>query len=468
MLLCLLQCEFFSRAIPVNGRGRLYVLSQLNCPCTAPALPKMASQTGGGEGSSVTVATGANETNLRKRRSGTPDGRKQRRRDKKKNSSRRSSSPVSVNERRFRRTGDDHFAIEIGSPGGYEKLKVVRKKGAGSRGPNIAMMNVPEDQLVEIATDYCGVNYADVCVRWGLYESAKKFVGWPIVPGFEFSGTVLKVGSATTGLNVGDKVFGVTMFGGYSNSVVVPRAQVFPVPDELKIEEAAAFPCVALTAWYAMFKLYQPHRGQSILVHSAAGGVGSMLVQLGKIAGLKVVGVVGSSHKVQYANDLGCDLVIDKSKEDLWDRAKDFCPAGFDAIFDANGYTTLSGSYSHLCPAGRLIVYGFHSMLPRVGGKLDMCAKFRMIWGWLTTPRFNPLDMTAANKSLLCFNLSFLFNKTEILQEAMDDLLSHVKNGSLIVPKVVSFPMSRVASAHERIESGLTVGKLVLNTKQIV
>ncbi len=365
--------------------------------------------------------------------------------------------------------GQDYYGIEIKRPGGYEELTVVNKPGKGTRGANIKMMNIPEDDLVVVSTDYAGVNYADVCVRWGLYTSAKKFVGWPITPGFEFSGTVMEVGANVVDLNVGDKVFGVTMFGGYSNSIVVPRHQLFPVPDELTLEEAAAFPAVALTAWYAMFKLYLPVKGQTVLVHSAAGGVGSMLVQLGKSAGLRVVGVVGASHKVKYClESLHCDHVIDKSTQDLWKEAKAYSPDGYDAIFDANGYTTLRGSYDHLAAAGRLVVYGFHSMLPRKGGVLGIWEWVRMIYGYLVTPRFNPLDMTAVNKSLLAFNLSFLFDRKNILQEAMGHLMTLVKSNRLRVAQVKSFPMCRVADAHRTIESGLSIGKLVLNTKQIV
>ena len=103
----------------------------------------------------------------------------------------------------------------------------------------------------------------------------------------------------------------------------------------------------------------------------SVGGVGSMLAQLGKISRLRVVGVVGSSHKVNYAKSkLGCDFVIDKSVEDLWHKAEQFSPLGYSAIFDANGYATLRSSYDHLAPGGRLVVYGFHSMLPKSGGLL--------------------------------------------------------------------------------------------------
>jgi len=270
-------------------------------------------------------------------------------------------------------------------------------------------------------------------------------------------------------LKLGDKVFGVTMFGGYSNSVVVPRHQIYHVPDELRLEEAAAFPAVGLTAWYAMFKQYQPRENDTILIHSVAGGVGSMLAQLGKICNLKVVGVVGSSHKVDYAyKELNCDLVIDKSVDDLWVEANKYSPNGYNAIFDANGYQTLSDGYNHLASGGRLVVYGFHSMLPKVGGRLNICAWLKIIYGYLKTPTFNPLDMTNVNRALLCFNLSFMFNRTDVLEEAMGKLIQYVKNGQLKVPKVTIFPMNRVGAAHKHIESGMSVGKLVLNTKQIV
>ena len=188
-----------------------------------------------------------------------------------------------------------------------------------------------------------------------------------------------------------------------------------------------------------------------------------MLAQLAKIAKLRIVGVVGSSHKVSYANDkLKCDLVIDKSVENLWQRAESFSPDGYNAIFDANGYSTLRSGYNHLAPGGRLIVYGFHSMLPKAGGRLDIKAWFNIIWGYLKTPTFSPLKMQ--NKGILCFNLSFMFSRTDILEEALAELLQHIKSGALKVPEVTVFPMSKVAEAHRSIESGTTVGKLVLDT----
>ena len=197
--------------------------------------------------------------------------------------------------------------IQIHSPGGYDKLIYKElAKDEYTEGANIKMDDsITAEDLVVVKTYACGVNYADICIRWGLYESAKKFVGWPITPGFEFSGEIVSKGKNVTDFEIGQKVFGVSLFGAYSRRIRVPKHQIFPLPENLNEYEAAGFLAVALTAWYAMFELARPRAGSWILVHSAAGGVGSMLVQLAKIHGCHVVGVVGGNHKVDLAKYLG-------------------------------------------------------------------------------------------------------------------------------------------------------------------
>jgi NADPH:quinone reductase-like Zn-dependent oxidoreductase len=293
----------------------------------------------------------------------------------------------------------------------------------------------------------------------GLYASAQEYVGWPITPGFEFSGTVSAVGRDVKDFTVGMRVFGVTRFGGYASHVAVPRHQVFALPSRLDMAQAAGFPTVFLTAYYALFELAHPRPGATLLVHSAAGGVGSALLQLGRIAGCRLVGVVGSHHKVETARALGADVVIDKSSEDLWPAAERAAPQGYDVVLDANGVSTLGESFRHLARPGKLVVYGFHSMMPHEGGKPDWV---KLAWDWLRTPRFNPLQLTNDNRSVMAFNLSYLFEQRHILEEAMGRLLGWVEEGKIVMPPVTRFPMDRVAEAHQALESGKTVGKLVL------
>ena len=171
-------------------------------------------------------------------------------------------------------------------------------------------------------------------------------------------------------LAVGDRVFGCTLFGAYSDRILIPNIQLRKIPDCIdSYAKAAAFPAVSLTALYALhlaghFPICNSggsrskFTNKSILIHSAAGGVGSFLVQMSKILGLFVVGVVGSTSKVEDAKSLGCDIVIDKSEENLWSAAEMASPKGYSTIMDANGVSTLNDSYNHLAPSGRLVVFG--------------------------------------------------------------------------------------------------------------
>merc|ERR1712216_799701 len=203
-------------------------------------------------------------------------------------------------------------------------------------------------------------------------------------------------------MGIGQWIVGVSMFGGYSTHIVVPRSQVIPFnPNELPPVIAASLPCAALTAWYALFILSTPGispggkegagRKRRLLVHSAAGGVGSMICKLAKLKGTNnfVVGVVGAFAKVRELSDWGCcDVIV--SKEDCERRGIDFWDeidqlskegdsiTGFDAVFDANGPSTLTQNYDHLRSEGRLVTYGFHSTLPKEGGRLTIYQWIRM------------------------------------------------------------------------------------------
>ena len=340
--------------------------------------------------------------------------------------------------------------IVIHSPGSYEKLKLEEAADLS-----------PENDEIVVETKAFGVNYADCCVRWGVYESAKKFIGWPITPGFEFSGFVKKVGPSVQKFQVGDKVFGITLFNGYATEVKVREKHLYHLPKTFSFEEAAAFPAVFMTAFHALFQIIRLPEKANILVHSAGGGVGSAILQLARAKNLKAVGVVGSSHKRDYVKSLGAIEVIDKSKEDLWQKAGELCPQGYDAVLDANGPSTLRESYNQLRPTGKLIVYGAHSMLPQ--SKSGRMNYLKAGWGLLKMPRFNPMNLVTENKSLIGFNLSFLFERDDLVIEGMNELLRLIEENKISAPRVTSFSMKDVARAHELIESGQSTGKIVIS-----
>jgi len=230
----------------------------------------------------------------------------------------------------------------------------------------------------------------------------------------------------------------------------------------MSLEHAAAFPSVWLTAYYALYELANVKQHQTILVHSAAGGVGSCLVQLGKVRNCKVVGVVGAAHKTSLVKTLGADEIIDKSSQHLWKEVEKYSPNGYDVILDANGVETLKQSYEHLSVGGKLVSYGFHSMLPRTGGYISIWHLPKLVWDWWFTPAFSPINMTSANKSILCFNLSYMFEQHTLLVEMMDTLLDLLVEGKIKSPTITIYSFEDVVKAHKDLESGMTVGKLVL------
>lgn len=339
-------------------------------------------------------------------------------------------------------------AIQIARAGGHEQLRLVElpppQAGAGE---------------VHVDVEAIGVNFADIAVRMGLYASARHYVGWPIIPGFELSGKVRALGAGVHGLHVEQPVFGITRFGGYASELTLPAAQVFPLPEGWSMAEAAGFPTVYLTAWYALREQSRLRPGARVLVHSAAGGVGGAATQIARACGARVVGTVGAGHKVEAARRAGAEHVIDKSQGPWQEQARALVPGGFDVILDAHGADSLRHGYAQLAPAGRLIVYGFHGLL--TPGK-DRPSYAKLALGYLRTPRFNPFEMTQHNRGVLAFNLSYLFERGDILNEAMTELLGWVQAGRIRPPPVRTFPLQEAARAHAALESGSSVGKLVL------
>jgi NADPH:quinone reductase-like Zn-dependent oxidoreductase len=343
-------------------------------------------------------------------------------------------------------------SIVIAKPGGYEALQLVE-----------APDPVPGPDEVRVRVEASGVNYADGIIRMGLYASAKELHGYPITPGFEVAGVIDAIGPTSEGatpttLQVGQRVVALTLFGGYTSHLCLATHYVFPLPGNLTTQQAAALPAVFLTAWFMVHEQLHPRPGQRWLVHSAAGGVGGALVQLGRLCGAEVTGVVGAPHKVDAVLAMGASQAIDKSGGDWRLAAQLMAPNGFDAVFDANGVATLGDSYRLLAPMGKLFIFGFASMLPR-NGRLNW---LRLAWDWLRTPRFNPMHMTQSNRSVMAANLSFLSSHAPLLSAGMVWLLERFASGELQPPPVETFPLAAAADAHRRIESGQTIGKLVL------
>ncbi len=364
--------------------------------------------------------------------------------------------------------------ISILHPGGFRALRMVS-----------APQPTPSPGMVVIDVEAAGVNFADCVARLGLYASSWRYAGWPFTPGFEVAGRVSALGEGVHGLDIGKRVIALTRFGGYAEQVTVPRPQVFACPSRLTTPQAAAIAVVFLTAAYALDELAAPRpastvlvdarsrpgaeklvceveawagRSPTVLVHSAAGGVGGALLQLARLRGIHAVGVVGSTHKLQAANDAGAHAVIDASGENWFAAARHHAPNGYQAVFDANG-RTLRQSLRLLAPMGRLVAYGAHGILPRNGkltGALAAMIRYALL------PRFGVLRLASENKSVMAFNLSYLFDEVSLLDRIMRNLLTDFDQGRLVPPPTRCYPLEQAALAHRDVQSGLTIGKCVL------
>jgi NADPH:quinone reductase-like Zn-dependent oxidoreductase len=335
--------------------------------------------------------------------------------------------------------------VVVERPGGHEALKFVEE---------------PEPQVpdgrVRVKVSAAGINYADVVVRMGYYEAAKGL--YPITPGFEFAGVVDAVGKGVDAFGVGERVTGISRFGGYASAQVVDPRQLWRSPDNWTDAECAGFPAVYLTAYYGLFRTAKVEPGERVLVHSAAGGVGTALLQLCRVAGCPAFAVVGSEKKVELCRSLGAAAVVVRSKEkQLWSELDSVSPEGFDAIFDASGVATLREGFARLAPGGRLVVYGFADILPRGKGRPRL---WDMAWNYLRVPRFSALDFK--NRGVMGFNVVYLFDRLDIADQAMTRMLEWARSGRIKKIPVTTFPVEKTAEAHAAIESGTTTGKLVL------
>jgi NADPH:quinone reductase-like Zn-dependent oxidoreductase len=391
--------------------------------------------------------------------------------------------------------------IAIGRPGGIEQLRFITLKpgfvtvGYNLRFPSpfVDLSNIKDEELppgtVVVKNHSFSVNYADCCIRWGLYESANKFVGWPIVPGFDIAGVVERVATSkssddndtnTPSLKVGDRVYGATFFGAYSTRCLVPVRQLRKIPNGLSFSQAASIPAVSLTALYTLYLggRFPAHdcvpQNKSILIHTAAGGVGSMLIQMSKLLGLSpVVGIVGRTSKVEHAESMGCDVVIDKSsfqsQQEMWTATKQALGSekeGYSIIADANGVSTLMHSFDHLGPTGRLVVFGFHSNLPMGQDMLNPLEWLKMVFKMTRMPKFDAMDLVTSNKSILGFNLSFFVDEIDMLGQIYDQIGEWLTNDKLQVARVTEMRMKDIGAAHQLLQSGKSVGKIVMTTQE--
>ena len=305
---------------------------------------------------------------------------------------------------------------------------------------------------VRIRVHAAGINFSDLLARQGLYPDAPKP---PCVVGYEVAGTIDAVGAGVTTHRAGDRVMAMTRFGGQSSLVVVPAPLALPLPARWTFEQGAAFPVVYITANHMLQRVAAARRGESVLVHAAAGGVGLAVAELGRAMGLRVIGLASPS-KHAVLREYGVEPL--DARDPHWYRAvRALAPNGVDIVLDPLGGESWKHGYRLLAPVGRLVMYGASGL--STGPTRNM---LRVLWSVLRFPRFAPLSLLDKNRTVSGVNIGHLWNEPGIFAPQIESLLMLADEGR-IAPRVDrSWPAAEAAAAHRYIHERRNIGKVVL------
>jgi NADPH2:quinone reductase len=318
-------------------------------------------------------------------------------------------------------------AIQFSEVGGPDVMKIV---------------DIPKPEvrpkMVRVRNHAVGINFADNFFRQGTYLVRPKL---PDTPGMEGAGVIDEVGPEVEGLKAGMRVVGIGLKT-YAEYSLFYANQTIPLPDFVSFEEGVAFPIQTLTAWFMMYVSHNLAAGQTVLVHSAAGGVGLVAIQIAKAAGARVIGTVSSDSKIAICKQYGADDVINYETQDFAKEVMRLTDnKGVDLNLDAVGKPTFEKGIECAAPFGHIILYG------RAGGPPDK----------LDVNRLFPKALKVSG-----FVLFTASSNHELMRRGTEACFNLIKQGKLKMVIGKSFPLEQAPEAHRFMESRQSVGKLVL------
>ncbi len=308
----------------------------------------------------------------------------------------------------------------------------------------------PNQNEVRIKVQAAGIAFADIMARKGMFPA---ILAYPYTPGYDIVGVVDKLGEGVSGFNVGQKVAALlTKFGGYQEYVNVPKEMLVNVPESVDSAEAVSLVLNYLTAYYLIYNAAKAKSAERVLITSAAGGVGTALIQLGKLAGLEMFGTA-SKAKLEFVNEQGA-IAIDYQNEDFVKQINELTVnKGVDVVFDAIGGKTSSRAYGLLAKGGKLISYGFlsakgnsmMSMLPAI---------IRIVWlGLLPDGKLAKMSKS----------LPIVVEKdNEWYRQTLTKLMGFLAEAKIKPVIAERLPLTEAAKAMELLETGARRGKIVL------
>ena len=314
----------------------------------------------------------------------------------------------------------------------------------------------PKPNEMRIKVEAAGVNFADISGRLGIYQDLPPM---PVVVGYEVGGCIDKIGENIDPVWLGKDGLGLTRFGGYSESVCVDQQQVFSRPAGMTASQGAALPVNYLTAYQLVCVMGGVRAGETILIHSAGGGVGIAAIQLAKHRGAKIIGTA-STRKHEYLKQIGVEHCIDYRQADFEKRVMEITSgAGVELVLDAVGGKSFKKSYRSLSPTGRMGMFGVSSAA--ISKSRNRMAFFKMVAN-LPWFKFTPIELINNNKGVFGVNLGRLWGEMDRVGSWMEDLLELYSEG-VIAPRVdATFHFSEAAAAHHYIQDRKNIGKVLL------
>ncbi|MHC5011310.1 MAG: zinc-binding dehydrogenase [Planctomycetota bacterium] len=314
----------------------------------------------------------------------------------------------------------------------------------------------PKDLRVRV--EAAGVNFADLMGRVGLYPDAPPM---PYAPGYEIAGVVEEAGpQADPDLSPGTRVMAVTRFWGYADHVRIPSHAAAPIADGVDFATAGAVPVNYLTGYLALVHVGNAREGERVLVHGGAGGVGLAVLDLARPLGIELYATAGSDEKCRRLESLGVKQAINYRTADYAAAAREALRGrGFHLILDPLGPDSFKKGMKLLEPLGRIVCYGFSSLVTGPKRKL-----WHAVASLLRATKVNPITLMNENKGVYGLNLAHLFQERDLQREGMRRLADRLNTGEIRPTIAETFPLTAdgAAAAHEYLHARKNFGKVVL------
>jgi len=310
----------------------------------------------------------------------------------------------------------------------------------------------PTQNEVTVEVKAIGLNFADLFAIQGLYSATPK---GSFIPGLEYSGIIIKRGTDVNNFQVGDNVMGAIRFGAYTTHLNIDPRYILKLPESWTFEEGASFIVQSLTAYYSLVELGNIKRDNTVLIHSAAGGVGIYANRIAKKFNAFTIGTIGSESKRNFLINEGYDEIIVR-KRNFGKQLKNVLGEGkLNLVLESIGGKVFKDSFEALAPSGRIIIYG--------GAQFMSSSRrpnlFKIIPKYLARPKVDPMTLSNINKSVMGFNLIYLWDRPDELNNMAVEILK-MNLEKPYVGKVYSF--NRLVDALKYFQTGRSIGKVVV------